>query len=180
MKRLLLAAIALIITVSASAQYATSTPVQIEARGSRIFSNGEKLTVDQAEVLFSDFGGQDRGEEYLSNRAGYKTGVGLSVGGAAVFAVGVPASYLTLFLYGLSTISGNEAPTGIKVATGGILGITAASALVMLAGIPTASVYQHRIKKMSNEYNALSSKDSEKPVLTFAPTKTGIGITMSF
>ena len=120
MKRLLLAAIALIITVSASAQYATSTPVQIEARGSRIFSNGEKLTVDQAEVLFSDFGGQDRGEEYLSNRAGYKTGVGLSVGGAAVFAVGVPASYLTLFLYGLSTISGNEAPTGIKVATGGV------------------------------------------------------------
>ena len=52
MKRLLLAVFALVIAATASAQYVSSTPAQIEARGSKIFSNGEKLTVNQAVALF--------------------------------------------------------------------------------------------------------------------------------
>lgn len=184
MKRLLLAVFALVIAATASAQYVSSTPAQIEARGSKIFSNGEKLTVNQAVALFSDLAGQDRGKEYLRNRAGYKTGVGLSVGGAALFAIGAPSAVIaTAFAigHGLSAgFSGTEVPTEVEVAIYGTYGATLAGALIMLAGIPTASVYQHRIKKMSKEYNALSAKDSEKPVLTFAPAKSGIGITMSF
>ena len=183
MKRLLLAAFALVIAATASAQYVSSSPAEIKARGAKIICNGDKLTADQAAALFTDFGGQEKGNEYLHNRKGYRTGVGLSVGGAAMVVVGLPASYIaTAFAvaYGLSTIGGGEVPVGVEIALYSTYGATVAGALIMLAGIPTASVYQHRIKKMSKEYNALSAKDSEKPMLTFAPAKSGIGITMSF
>ena len=182
MKRLLLAVFALVIAATASAQYVSSTPAQIEARGSKIFSNGEKLTVNQAVALFSDFAGQDRGKEYLRNRAGYKTGVGLSVGGAALFAIGAPSAVIaTAFAigHGLSAgFSGTEVPTEVEVAICGTYGATLAGALIMLAGIPTASVYQHRIKKMSKEYNALGQK--QEPVVSFRPASSGLGVAMVF
>jgi hypothetical protein len=182
MKRLLLAVFALVIAATASAQYVSSTPSQIEARGSRIFSNGEKLTVNQAVALFSDFAGQDRGKEYLRNRAGYKTGVGLSVGGAALFAIGAPSAVIaTAFAigHGVSAgFSGKEVPTEVEVAICGTYGATLAGALIMLAGIPTASVYQHRIKKMSEDYNALGQK--QEPVVSFRPASSGLGVAMVF
>lgn len=186
MKRLFLAVFALLIAVSASAQYAIdpSSPSEIRVRGSKIICDGEKLTKDQAAVLFSDFGGLDRGEEYLSNRAGYRTGVGLSAGGAAVFVVGVPASYVaTAFAvaYGLAAgLGGEEVPVGIPIALYSTYGATLAGALIMLAGIPTAAVYQHRIKTMANEYNELSYNNTKAPVLTFGPTKSGVGMAINF
>lgn len=184
MKRLLLAVFALVIAATASAQYVSSTPAQIEARGSRIFCDGEKLSKEKAAALFSDFDGADRSDEYLRYRKGYKTGVGLSVGGASLVVLGGSAfcvsSVLALVAVPLIGASGQEVPKGLEVALSASLGSAALGAVMMLAGIPTASVYQHRIKKMSKEYNALSAKDSEKPMLTFAPAKSGIGITMSF
>ena len=57
-------------------------------------------------------------------------------------------------------------------------GATLAGALIMLAGIPTASVYQHRIKKMSKEYNALGQK--QEPVVSFRPASSGLGVAMVF
>lgn len=184
MKRLFLAVFALLIAATASAQYATTTdkPV-LEARGSKIICDGEKLTKEQAAALFSDFGGLDRGEEYLRNRAGYKTGVGLSVGGAVVFAVGMPASAVVTVLaiaYGLASAGGGEVPAGFEYALPGTYCATIAGALVMVAGIPTASVYQHRIKKMAKQYNQLTPSEEKTPVLTVGPTRSGVGLAVNF
>lgn len=183
MKRLVLFLLAATISIMASAQYVNSPQGTLTARGAKIYSDGVKLTTDQSYAVFSDFGGQDRGGEYLSNRKGYMAGVGLSVGGASLVAVGLPASYVATAVavaYGLASAGGAEVPAGVELAVYSTYGATIAGALIMLAGIPTASVYQHRIKKMTRDYNDLSSSYSEKPMLTFGPASSGIGIAMSF
>ena len=181
MNRLILIILAASISIMASAQHAKDPQGMLSARGARIYSDGVKLTTDQSFALFSDFGGYDRGSEYLKNRQGYRTGVGLSVGGAATFVVGLPASYIaTAFAiaYGFSTIGGGEVPKGVEIAVYGTYGITLAGAAMMIAGIPTASVYRHRIKKVTAEYN--STVTSSKPVVTFSPARSGFGIAMNF
>ena len=120
----------LAIAFSASAQYATVPQGTLKARGAKIFCDGQKLTLDETKIVFSDFGGVDRSGEYLSNRRGYRACLGLSVGGASFMIVSA------------------------------------------------AAVYQHRIKRMTSDYNALGK--SSRPVLTFGPASSGIGIAMSF
>lgn len=66
----------------------------------------------------------------------------------------------------------------LEAALYGTYATTAAGALMMLAGIPTASVYQHRIKKMSKDYNALGQK--QEPVVSFRPASSGLGVAMVF
>lgn len=171
MKRLALLLLAVCISIMASAQYVTAPHGVLKARGAKIYCDGVKLSTQQAVDVFSDLGGQDKGEDYLQNRKGYRAGVGMSVGGAALVVVGLPASYVATAValaYGLGTIGGNEVPAGVEVAVYGTYGATMAGALIMLAGIPTASVYQHRIKKMTKEY------------VTFGPASSGIGVAMTF
>ena len=47
----------------------------------------------------------------------------------------------------------------------------------LIAGIPTASVYRHRIKKAVAEYNSAAAS---KPLVSFSPARSGIGIAMNF
>lgn len=182
MKRILLSLFAVLISIAASAQYASVPHGELEARGSRIFCDGEELSKEQAAALFSDFGGVDRGDEYLRYRKGYKTGVGLSVGGASVMVVGGAATYVTTAIVVIAgagaSLSGEPLPKGLEAALYGTYATTAAGALMMLAGIPTASVYQHRIKKMSKDYNALGQK--QEPVVSFRPASSGLGVAMVF
>lgn len=173
MNRLILIILAASISIMASAQHAKDPQGMLSARGARIYSDGVKLTTDQSFALFSDFGGYDRGSEYLKNRQGYRTGVGLSIGGASLVVIGLPASYIATAVavaYGLASAGGAEVPVGVEAAIYGTYGATIAGALVMLAGIPVASVYQHRIKKMTKDYNGL----------TFGPASSGIGVAMNF
>ncbi len=182
MKRILLSLLAAMVSLAASAQYASVPHSELEVRGSSIFCDGEKLSKDQAAALFSDFGGVDRSDEYLRYRKGYRTGVGLSVGGASVMVVGGAAAYVTTAITVIAgagaSLSGEPLPKELEAALYGTYAATAAGALMMLAGIPTASVYQHRIKKMSKDYNALGQK--QEPVVSFRPASSGLGVAMVF
>ena len=181
MKRFLLVIALFLITAAASqAQYAY--PTEITSRGSKILVQGEKLTPDQATAMFTMVGGAEMGQDYLSYRKGYKVGVGLSVGGASMTVVG-SATFLTGLIAGLvinlpASIAGEEPPVwpDVLIYAGG--GAAVSGAAMMLAGIPTACVYRHRIKKVTAEYN--STVTSSKPVVTFSPARSGIGIAMNF
>lgn len=162
-----------------NAQYAY--PSEITSRGSKILVEGEKLSPEQAVALFSDFGGVQMGEDYLTNRKGYRIGVALSVAGASSIVVGTVTFYTGL-LCGLAyvlpgSIAGEEIPSwpDALMYTGSGLAVSGAAAL--LAGIPTASVYRHRIKKATAEYNSAAAS---KPVVSFSPARSGIGIAMNF
>lgn len=182
MKRILLSLFAALVCLAASAQYATPPQGELKAKGSRIYCDGTRLSKEMAAVVFSDFGGVDRSEDYLRYRSAYKAGVGMSVGGASLAVLGgmtFTVSAVVALVAGIpASISGGELPKGIE--TG--ISVGAASAIlgtaVMLAGIPTAAVYQHRIKKMVKSYNELGAKP--EPVVTFRPASSGIGIAMTF
>ena len=168
MKHFALTILAALISLAASAQYASVTTQAgtLEVRGSRIFCNGEKLTKDQAAALFSDLGGTDRSSDYLRYRSAYKAGVGMSVGGASLAVAGGAAfcisSVVALVTVPIIGASGQEIPKGLEVAMAASLGSTIVGTAVMLAGIPTACIYQSRIKKMVR------------------PASSGIGIAMNF
>lgn len=164
------------------AQYAYSNETaEIRSRGSKIFVGDEKLSKREAFELFNQVGGEEMGNDYLSYRRGYRVGVGLSVGGASLVAVGVPASMFSItyaLAHGFAAgFSGQEIPAEVDVALYGSFGVTLAGAAMMIAGIPTACVYRHRIKKLTNEYN---STMASKPIVTFSPARSGIGIAMNF
>lgn len=180
MKRVILILGLLLASAAVSnAQYAY--PSEITSRGSKILVDGEKLDPQQAATLFSDFGGVQMGENYLTNRKGYRTGVALSVAGASSVVVGTVTFYTGL-IFGLSyslsgSFSGEEIPSwpDAVIYTGAGLAVSGAAAL--LAGISTASVYRHRIKKAVAEYNSAAAS---KPVVSFSPARSGIGIAMNF
>ena len=154
-------------TAVSNAQYAY--PSEITSRGSKILVDGEKLDPQQAAALFSDLGGAQMGDDYLLNRKGYRTGVALSVTGASAMVLGTVTFYTGLIVglaYALpGSIAGEEIPSwpDAVIYTGAGLAISGAAALI--AGIPTASVYRHRIKKA---------------VASFSPARSGIGIAMNF
>lgn len=179
MKRFILALFTIFLAVSSYAQYAQP----IKSRGSQIICEGKKLTKDQAITLFSDVNGEDRGQDYLKYRNGYKTGLGLSIGGASLAVVGT-----TVFLGGavtalvagipLSIGGATEMPAGVNEAIigGAVAGISGAA--IMLAGIPTAIVYQVRMKNLASDYNKSNSSDAKK--LTLGPASSGIGLALNF
>jgi hypothetical protein len=57
------------------------------------------------------------------------------------------------------------------------LAMTMSGGLMTIAGIPTAFVYKKRIKNAVDEYNKSAGS---RQVLTFSPSKSGIGIAMTF
>lgn len=180
MKRFILVFALFVTSVAVSnAQYAY--PSEITSRGGKIFAYGEKLEPTDAAQLLSEVGGLELGEDYLSYRKGYRTGVGLSVGGAAAAVVGTMAFYTgVVFVLAVSvptSLAGKELPIWPEAVmhAGGAVAVSGAALVV--AGIPTACVYRHRIKKVTDEYN---STVTSKPVVTFSPARSGIGIAMNF
>ncbi len=180
MKRFILVFALFVTSVAVSnAQYAY--PSEITSRGGKIFVNGEQLAPSDAAQLLSDVGGLELGEDYLSYRKGYRTGVGLSVGGAAATVVGTMAFYTgVVFVLAVSvptSLAGKDRPIWPEAVmhAGGAVAVSGAALVV--AGIPTACVYRHRIKKVTDEYN---STVTSKPVVTFSPARSGIGIAMNF
>lgn len=171
MKRIILI-LGLIVASAAAAHAQYIQPSEISSRGSRIFVEYDKLTPEQAAQLFTDFGGSQMGEEYLTNRKGYKTGVALSVAGPSMCVLG----YCTMTLGGLMSLDYEHGKVGEAVAYTGIA-MTISGVAMTVAGIPTAIVYRKRIKKATDEYN---SSMASKPVVAFTPASSGIGIAMKF
>lgn len=171
MKRLILILGLMVASVvTAQAQYAY--PSEVTSRGSRIIADGEVLTAEQAADLFSECGGEQMGEYYLKNRKGFRAGLCLSIAGPPVFALG-GFGYL---VGGLMTIDDDLAPQSYIICyTGATLAVS--GLLMTVAGIPTACVCRSRIKNAASDYNAAVKS---KPVVTFSPSRSGIGLAMTF
>jgi hypothetical protein len=88
-----------LISINTMGQY---TPVDsvnqkpIDIRGSRVFVENMQLEKSAAAAQFSSLGGVDRSMDYLKYRRGYKTGLGLTIGGASLAAVGYGVSLVGL------------------------------------------------------------------------------------
>ena len=171
MKRLILVLSLIIASVTAAkAQYAY--PSEISSVGSKIYAYGDKLTTQQAYELFSEVGGEQMGEEYLKNRKGFRTGLGLTIAGPPVAVVG----YFSWFIGALMSLDSDLSPVSEIVFYTGATMLFSGTAMTV-AGIPTTCIYRHRIKKATEEYNA---SVNSKPVVTFSPARSGIGIAMNF
>jgi hypothetical protein len=171
MKRLILILGLIVASVTATqAQYVY--PSQLKSRGSKIIADGQKLTTQQAVDLFTEYGGAEYAENYLTNRKRYRTGVTLSLAGPPTFVVG----YYTMVIGALMSLDSSLTTASYITFYTGVV-TTASGVLMTAAGIPTACIYRSRIKKSTKEYNA--SRDS-KPVVTFSPASSGIGIAMNF
>lgn len=170
MKRFIL--ILLLIAASLTAAHAQyARPSEISSRGSGIYAEGQKLTAQQAADLFSDFGGTQMGEEYLSNRKGFRAGLGLTIAGPPAFALGSAAYVVGALMTldsSLSPVSEIVCYTGATMAVSGVL--------MTVVGIPTLCVYRSRIKDSTAEYNARNSR----PVVAFTPARSGVGVAMTF
>lgn len=158
MKKLLFLVFLATISWAASAQFAYESSA-IHIRGSRVFMVGEQLPLESATACFTNLNGIDRSGDYLKYRKGYKTGLGLTIGGAALAGVGsltLLGSVVAALSIGLSaSFAGEEAPQWIDVAlvssSVAVLGGSAA----FMAGVPTLCVYKSRLNKLEKAYNGV-------------------------
>ena len=70
------------------AQESVADSKPIKMLGSMVYMDGKKLDKEKAAACFSSLDGVDRSADYLKYRAGYKTGLGLTIGGASLAVVG--------------------------------------------------------------------------------------------
>ena len=146
------------IAFAASAQYAVH-PTTIDIKGSRVFIEGERLSLDSATACFSSMDGTDRSADYLAYRKGYKAGLGMTVGGAVCATVGGVAflgSFVAALAHGLSaSFAGEEVPVWVDAALYSSAALTLGGGAVFLAGVPTLCVYKNRLNKLEKAYNGL-------------------------
>ena len=154
MKRHILLLLFAFIGMSAMAQYSNSAELlekPVDIRGSRVFVDGVKLDKYSAAACFSSIDGVDRSDDYLKYRAGYKTGLGLTIGGIALIPVGYG-----MILGGFIGAWTADTTAGVVVGeTAMLLGATSivAGAACVLAGIPTLCVYKTRLNRLEKKYN---------------------------
>ena len=182
MKRILLLTSALLCFITASAQYATVPQGQLTHRGAKVFSDGQRLTPDQAVLLFSDMGGLDRSGDYLNYRKGYRTGAGLMIGGASAMVLGsitFTGFAITALIVGLPlSFAGKEIPVGIDIGLYSGFVIASAGFASLIAGIPVLCINKDRMRGLVNDYNAGSS--AQDLSLNFGPAPSGVGFTLNF
>lgn len=154
MKRHILLLLFALIGMSAMAQY-SNTGVQekktVDIKGSRVFVDGVKLDKYSAAACFSSVDGVDMSDDYLKYRAGYKTGLGLTIGGAAMMPVG-----LAMILGGFVGAWTADTDFGIIVGEAAMMlgtGSIVAGAACFLAGIPTLCIYKTRLNRLEKKYN---------------------------
>ena len=173
MKRIVLLMCIALISINTMGQY---TPVDsinqkpIDIRGSRVFVEDMRLDKTAAAARFSSLGGVDRSMDYLKYRTGYKTGLGLTIGGASLAAVGYGVS-----LVGLVGAIGNAFNEDTHRWGDPIfyLGATSfvAGSLCLLSGIPTLCVYKTRLNRLEREYNTS---------LSVGASPSGFALTINF
>lgn len=154
---------------------------QLKVRGSRIFENGDRLSMDEVMLRFSDVNGENRVPDYLDCRTGYKVGLGLTWGGLAVMSAGGMTAVLGVF-QAIVTIPllAKDKAYAAKLNTiteiGAFTGL--AGAALMVAGIPVACVYRHRIKNIAIEYNVAAASDRAE--VSFGLQSHGMGLAIAF
>jgi hypothetical protein len=154
MKRHILLLLLVFLGINAMAQNLSTDVIDkkpIDIRGSRVYVEGNKLDKYSAAACFSSLDGVDWSGEYLKYRAGYKTGLGLTIGGAAMMPLGY-CMFWGGFLLGWTA----ETDAGVFAAQTLIFlgaGSTVAGAACFLAGIPTLCIYKTRLNRLEKKYN---------------------------
>lgn len=182
MKRIILLISALLCFITASAQYASAPQGRLTHRGAKVFSDGQRLTQDQAVLLFSDMEGVDRSGDYLDYRKGYRTGAGLMIGGASAMVIGsvtLSGFAISALIVGLPlAFAGKEMPVGIEIGLYSGLAIASVGFASMVAGIPVLCINKDRMRSLVNDYNAGSS--AQDLSLNFGSAPSGVGFTLNF
>ena len=100
----------------------------------------------------------DRSEDYLKYRAGYKTGLGLTVGGASLAVVGFATTISAIFEL-------NDPLFGVGVFS------MVSGTLSFLAGIPTVCIYKARLNRLEKKHNTS---------LSIGTSQNGLSMAISF
>ena len=196
MRKLLSVLLFVIISVTASAQYANSDYV-VGLKGSKVFVDGERISNDQVVACFKDVQGQDLSSQWQKSRNGYKTGLGLTVAGSSLAAGGSLAlccglivgsgTAITLPVLGMpGLVTGDLSAaedyadqgfsTADKLITVG--GACALAGIVMTAaGVPTMCIYKNKMKGMLRE---ASPSLAAQVTLSAGPTANGVGLALRF
>jgi hypothetical protein len=141
MKRHILLLFIAFLGINAMAQEYSSRHRQvIDICGSRVYEGYTKLDKYSAADCFSSINGVDRSDDYLKYRAGYKTGLGLMFGGAALTVVGF-YTIATAFMELSDALMG----VGVVSLVGG--------SLSFVAGIPTTCIYKAKLNRLEKRYN---------------------------
>jgi hypothetical protein len=154
MKREIILILFVLMSMAATAQYTQSEYAgkPIDIRGSRVFVEKQQLGLNSAVHCFASLDGADCSSDYLKYRAGYRTGLGLTVGGASLAAAGF-VTFFTGFLVALPHAFAGEESIGADIALyGGFVSMIAGSAC-FVAGIPTLCVYKTRLNRLEKQYN---------------------------
>ena len=148
MKRTLFILMIAFMSINAMAQY---KPIDI--KGSRVFVENQKLDKIAAAECFTSINGVDRSLDYLKYRKKYKTGVGLTIGGASLAVAGSALTF-TGFVNALSKGLAGENAVGAEVVM--YLGLTSviAGTTCFVVGIPMTCVNKSRLNRLEKEYNA--------------------------
>ena len=143
MKRSILLLFLVFIGINAMAQEFSTDAIgkkPIDIRGSKVYVDGYKLDKQSAAACFTSLDGIDRSMDYLKYRKGYKTGLGLTVGGAGLAVVG---------LY--TTVAGIAELSDAWFYVGAASFVT--GTFCFIAGIPTICVYKTRLNRLEKKYN---------------------------
>ena len=161
MKRHILLLLIAFIGINAMAQDFSSDAIDkkiIDIRGSKVYVDGQELDKYSAAACFSSLNGVDRSEDYLKYRAGYKTGLGLTVGGASLAVAGFATAISAIFEL-------NDPLFGVGVFS------MVSGTLSFLAGIPTVCIYKARLNRLEKKHNTS---------LSIGTSQNGLSMAISF
>ena len=156
MKRHIILLFIVFMGIGAMAQNALHEPVTggkpMKMLGSMVYMDGKKLDKENAAACFYSLDGVDRSADYLKYRAGYKTGLGLTIGGVSLVAVGFGSAFVGV-LVALQHAFAGEEHLGSDIAIYSGVAAMAVGGACFVAGIPTICVYKTRLNRLKKAYN---------------------------
>lgn len=188
MKRLIMIWASLLIATAAFAQYHDGADEFMTMKKGSLWLGAEKITKENVQMVFSDAEYQER---WRKVNAGYKTGLGLTIGGSALTAAGAAllgSFYKHRMMYDTRSIwvmiFGKDFTDDIETLRGEHIAAWSGEVMlyvgipVLLAGVPTLCVYKSRMNGLAEDYNA-SRKPSEVS-LNFGNQQHGVGFALNF
>lgn len=173
MKKIIMIIFAMTMAFTASAQYADK---EFVVKNGHIYSDGVRLTDDQAAACFRDIYGTDRSGDYLKYAQGYRRGLGMTIGGGTAFLAGAgvsAAGFAKILMKGI----GKEDFRRAQKMTVASSFVTVGGAVVMLVGIPTLTKNLARLNNLAAYHNTGRSRSAE---VSLGPTSGGIGLALNF
>jgi hypothetical protein len=174
MKRHIIFLLIAFLGISAMAQNAQQESVvtgkPIKMLGSMVYMDGKKLNKENAAACFNSLDGVDRSADYLKYRAGYKTGLGLTIGGTSLAAVGFGSMFFGV-LVALPHAFAGEEHLASEIAIYAGYGAMVMGGACVVAGIQMICVYKTRLNRLKKAYN-LS--------LEVGTTSNGLSMAISF